>query len=66
MDTPANRKAMPKANFDAWPAVDDVAATILFLASPDNRVTAEPYTKRMNAVMDEMEAILAKRPATAR
>jgi NAD(P)-dependent dehydrogenase (short-subunit alcohol dehydrogenase family) len=39
MDTPANRKAMPKANFDAWPKVEDVAATILFLASPDNRVT---------------------------
>ncbi len=39
MDTAANRKAMPKANFDAWPKVEDVAATILFLASSDNRVT---------------------------
>jgi NAD(P)-dependent dehydrogenase (short-subunit alcohol dehydrogenase family) len=39
MDTPANRKAMPKADFDAWPKVEDVAATIVFLASPDNRVT---------------------------
>src|SRR5690348_5483553 len=39
MDTAANRKAMPKANFDAWPKVDEVAATILFLASRDNRVT---------------------------
>jgi NAD(P)-dependent dehydrogenase (short-subunit alcohol dehydrogenase family) len=39
MDTAANRKAMPKADFDAWPKVEDVAATILFLASPDNRVT---------------------------
>jgi NAD(P)-dependent dehydrogenase (short-subunit alcohol dehydrogenase family) len=39
MDTPANRKAMPKANFDAWPTVEEVAATILFLASPDNKVT---------------------------
>ena len=39
MDTPANRKAMPKADFDKWPKVEDVAATILFLASPDNRVT---------------------------
>ena len=39
MDTPSNRVAMPKANFDAWPKVDEVAATILFLASPDNRVT---------------------------
>lgn len=39
MDTPANRQAMPKANFDAWPKVEEVAATILFLASPDNKVT---------------------------
>lgn len=39
MDTPANRNAMPKADFDAWPKVDEVAATIVFLASPDNRVT---------------------------
>jgi NAD(P)-dependent dehydrogenase (short-subunit alcohol dehydrogenase family) len=39
MDTPANRKAMPKADFDSWPKVADVAATIVFLASPDNRVT---------------------------
>lgn len=39
MDTPANRKAMPKADFDAWPKVEQVAATILFLASSDNRVT---------------------------
>jgi len=39
MDTPANRKTMPKANFDAWPKVEEVAATIAFLASPDNRVT---------------------------
>lgn len=39
MDTAANRKALPKANFDAWPKVEEVAATIAFLASPDNRVT---------------------------
>ncbi len=39
MDTPANRKTMPKANFDAWPKVEEVAATIVFLASPDNRVS---------------------------
>jgi NAD(P)-dependent dehydrogenase (short-subunit alcohol dehydrogenase family) len=39
MDTAANRKVMPKANFDAWPKVEEVAATIAFLASPDNRVT---------------------------
>jgi NAD(P)-dependent dehydrogenase (short-subunit alcohol dehydrogenase family) len=39
MDTPANRAAMPKADFAAWPKVDDIATTILFLASPDNKVT---------------------------
>jgi NAD(P)-dependent dehydrogenase (short-subunit alcohol dehydrogenase family) len=39
MDTPANRRAMPKADFDLWPKVEDVAATIVFLASPDNKVT---------------------------
>ena len=39
IDTPANRGAMPKANFDLWPKVAEVAATILFLASPENRVT---------------------------
>ena len=39
MDTPANRKAMPKADHAAWTKVEDVAATILFLASPENRVT---------------------------
>jgi NAD(P)-dependent dehydrogenase (short-subunit alcohol dehydrogenase family) len=39
MDTPANRSAMPKANYDLWPKVEEVAATIMFLASPDNRVT---------------------------
>jgi len=39
MDTPANRAAMPKADHAAWPKVEEVAATIVFLASPDNRVT---------------------------
>jgi NAD(P)-dependent dehydrogenase (short-subunit alcohol dehydrogenase family) len=39
MDTPANRQAMPKADHAAWAKVEDVAATILFLASPENSVT---------------------------
>ncbi len=39
MDTPTNRAAMPKADHAAWPKVEEVAATILFLASPENRVT---------------------------
>jgi NAD(P)-dependent dehydrogenase (short-subunit alcohol dehydrogenase family) len=39
MDTPANRKAMPDANPATWAKVEDVAATALFLASPENRIT---------------------------
>ncbi len=39
MDTPANRKSMPKADFAKWPKVEEVAATIVFLASPQNAVT---------------------------
>ena len=39
LDTAANRKAMPKADHTAWPKVEEVARTILFLASPDNKVT---------------------------
>jgi NAD(P)-dependent dehydrogenase (short-subunit alcohol dehydrogenase family) len=39
MDTHANRKAMPDADFSAWPKVEEVAATIAFLASPQNAVT---------------------------
>jgi NAD(P)-dependent dehydrogenase (short-subunit alcohol dehydrogenase family) len=39
LDTEANRKAMPKADHAAWPKVEEVAQTILFLASPDNKVT---------------------------
>jgi NAD(P)-dependent dehydrogenase (short-subunit alcohol dehydrogenase family) len=38
LDTPANRKAMPKADYALWPQVEDVAQTILFLASPANKV----------------------------
>jgi NAD(P)-dependent dehydrogenase (short-subunit alcohol dehydrogenase family) len=39
MDTPANRKAMPKADFAAWPKVEEVAAAVVFLASTENQVT---------------------------
>ena len=39
LDTPANRAAMPDADHGAWPGVEDVARTIVFLASPENRVT---------------------------
>jgi NAD(P)-dependent dehydrogenase (short-subunit alcohol dehydrogenase family) len=36
LDTPANRAAMPSADFAAWPKVAEVAAVIAFLASPQN------------------------------
>lgn len=39
MDTHSNRKSMPEAEFDAWPKVEQVAATIVFLASAENSVT---------------------------
>jgi len=35
IDTPTNRADMPKADFGAWVSPDDLAAVILFLASPD-------------------------------
>ena len=39
LDTPANRTAMPKADFSLWPKLEEVAATVVFLASPENRVS---------------------------
>jgi NAD(P)-dependent dehydrogenase (short-subunit alcohol dehydrogenase family) len=39
LDTPANRAAMPKANAAKWAKPEAVAATILYLASPENSVT---------------------------
>jgi NAD(P)-dependent dehydrogenase (short-subunit alcohol dehydrogenase family) len=39
IDTPTNRAAMPKAKHEQWPKVDEIAATIMFLASAENRVT---------------------------
>ncbi len=39
LDTPKNRADMPKADHAAWPKVEEVARTILFLASPENAVT---------------------------
>jgi len=34
-DTPANREAMPDANFARWPKPEDIARVILFLCSDD-------------------------------
>lgn len=39
IDTPANRTAMPDADFSRWAKPADIAETILFLASPANAVT---------------------------
>lgn len=39
MNTFSNRQAMPEADHDAWPTVEQVASTIAFLASPGNEVT---------------------------
>jgi NAD(P)-dependent dehydrogenase (short-subunit alcohol dehydrogenase family) len=38
MDTPANRRAMPKADFSLWPKTGDIAKVIVFLCSEDARV----------------------------
>jgi NAD(P)-dependent dehydrogenase (short-subunit alcohol dehydrogenase family) len=39
IDTPANRAAMPKADHAAWPKPEEIAPTIAFLASVENKVT---------------------------
>ena len=39
LDTPPNRQAMPDADFSTWPKVDEVAGTIAYLASDENKVT---------------------------
>ena len=39
MNTPANRAGMPDADHATWPTVEQVASTILFLASEDNALT---------------------------
>ena len=38
MDTPANRRAMPNADFDQWPKTDDIAKVIVYLCSEEARV----------------------------
>jgi NAD(P)-dependent dehydrogenase (short-subunit alcohol dehydrogenase family) len=40
IDTPANRAAMPKADPAKWPKPDELARAILWLASPENRLTS--------------------------
>jgi NAD(P)-dependent dehydrogenase (short-subunit alcohol dehydrogenase family) len=38
MDTPANRRAMPKADFNVWPKTDEIAKVVVYLCSEDARV----------------------------
>ncbi|HEX7960816.1 MAG TPA: SDR family NAD(P)-dependent oxidoreductase [Terriglobales bacterium] len=38
IDTEANRKAMPKADFTQWPKPEEIARVILFLASDDAKL----------------------------
>jgi NAD(P)-dependent dehydrogenase (short-subunit alcohol dehydrogenase family) len=40
IDTPANRKAMPQADFSRWPKAAEIAAAIRWLISPENVLTA--------------------------
>lgn len=40
IDTPANRKAMPQADHDRWPAPAELAQAIAFLVSPANTATS--------------------------
>ena len=38
IDTDANRKAMPKADFASWPKPEEIARVILFLCSDDAKL----------------------------
>ena len=40
IDTPANRAAMPAADHESWPKVDEIARAYLFLASPGAHLTS--------------------------
>ena len=60
MDTLANRAAMPKSDYKAWPKVEEVAATILFLASPENKVTRGAIVPFMGS-RDDLSGLSASR-----
>jgi NAD(P)-dependent dehydrogenase (short-subunit alcohol dehydrogenase family) len=38
IDTPANRKAMPGADFASWPKPEEIAKVILFLCSEEAKL----------------------------
>lgn len=39
IDTPANRRSMPDADYEDWPKPEEIATQILYLASPENSAT---------------------------
>jgi NAD(P)-dependent dehydrogenase (short-subunit alcohol dehydrogenase family) len=40
IDTPANRSAMPGADYASWPKIPDIAQAYLFLAAPDAQLVS--------------------------
>jgi NAD(P)-dependent dehydrogenase (short-subunit alcohol dehydrogenase family) len=40
IDTPANRRAMPKADFSRWVKPEEIARVVLFLAGPDAAIVS--------------------------
>ena len=45
IDTPANREAMPKADFSKWVAPEEIARTVAFYCRDENRSLREPVLK---------------------
>jgi NAD(P)-dependent dehydrogenase (short-subunit alcohol dehydrogenase family) len=45
IDTPANRKAMPNANFSDWITSAEITNTMLFLASENGKALRDPILK---------------------
>jgi len=50
IDTAANRKAMPAADFSKWPKPEDIARVILFLCSDDARLFTAPPSRSTEMV----------------
>lgn len=48
IDTPANRKSMPDADFSAWVHPADIAALLEFICSDDGNTLREPVYKIYN------------------
>jgi NAD(P)-dependent dehydrogenase (short-subunit alcohol dehydrogenase family) len=45
IDTPANREAMPTADFTKWVAPEEIARTVAFYCNDENRSLREPILK---------------------